>query len=172
MNRIKRGKSRECGVMRVCQRVLPVQTATVTLCFPQGPTQSKRPSATTWQESTALLEALLETGRLRDHAARSALTKWKAMKASGNLASQAPGTCLARDFMPLAELDVKGFANLLKIPSRELEGILQNRQQISTELAVELGSFFGVEAIFWLQWQDSWLHREENRGHSQMMSVC
>lgn len=70
-----------------------------------------------------------------------------------------PGVLLKNDLLDPLGIDVRQFAEAIKIPLSDAEDIVQGRQAITAETALRLGHYFGglyirMRARFWLDLQN------------------
>lgn len=64
-----------------------------------------------------------------------------------------PGVFIREDVLPYIEPDQSGFAQALGIDPQRLEAIVQEKEDINTDLALRLGKALGNGARFWMALQ-------------------
>lgn len=77
------------------------------------------------------------------------------MERHASITPSHPGEILREEVLPALAMDKAVLANALGIPSCTLNGILDERIGISTEVARRLGELLGNGAGFWLNLQCS-----------------
>ena len=64
-----------------------------------------------------------------------------------------PGEVLREDIMPVLSLSKTALADVLGISRQTLYGILNEKQQVTPEMAVRFGKLFGNGGLFWVNLQ-------------------
>ncbi|MEX2578419.1 MAG: HigA family addiction module antitoxin [Verrucomicrobiales bacterium] len=57
-------------------------------------------------------------------------------------------------------LSQKALATAIHMPAQRINDVLGERRQITPDMALRLGRFFGNRAEYWLALQDEWLLRK------------
>lgn len=70
-----------------------------------------------------------------------------------SLAPIHPGELLREDFMKPLGLSSAMLATALKMPVRQISGIVNERQRMTAEVAMRLERYFGMPAAFWMRAQ-------------------
>ena len=73
-----------------------------------------------------------------------------------SIAPMHPGELLREDILPALSMDEQAVANALRIPQRMLRGIINEKQPVTPEIAVQFGRLFGNGSHFWLNLQRSY----------------
>ena len=76
-----------------------------------------------------------------------------ANKSSCSLPPSHPGAYLREDVLPYLDVSKSEFAKVLAIDESHLQGILDEREGLNTQIAVRLGKALGNDARFWLTLQ-------------------
>jgi addiction module HigA family antidote len=64
-----------------------------------------------------------------------------------------PGKILLEDFLKPMEITQEQLAKDIKVSQPYIDNIVQGKQGITTEMALRLGHFFGMDAQFWMNLQ-------------------
>jgi len=64
-----------------------------------------------------------------------------------------PGEILREDFMEPLDISINQLARDLSVPPNRISEIVNGKRSISTDTALRLQRYFGVEAQFWLNLQ-------------------
>lgn len=67
-----------------------------------------------------------------------------------------PGEFLREDFMTPLGMTSASLASALKVPVRNISGIVNERRRMSAEIAMRLERYFGMPADFWMNSQMSY----------------
>lgn len=85
-----------------------------------------------------------------------------------------PGEMLREEFLVPAKLTPKKLAQGINIPVEEIEDILEEKKDLSTDMACRLALYFGMSFDFWLNiqkayeldcWQQRWAGRVKEEVH-------
>jgi addiction module HigA family antidote len=69
------------------------------------------------------------------------------------LAAITSGEVLLEEFMKPFAINQSQLANCLDVPANRISQIIRGSREITTDTALRLGKFFGIEAEFWLNLQ-------------------
>ncbi|WP_440030308.1 HigA family addiction module antitoxin [Chromobacterium amazonense] len=64
-----------------------------------------------------------------------------------------PGEILNLDWLQPMNISQYALAKAIEVPARRINEIVQGKRAITSDTALRLGAFFGVEAEFWINLQ-------------------
>jgi len=87
-----------------------------------------------------------------------------------------PGEMLREEFLIPAKLTSKKLAQGINMPVEEVEDILEEKKNLSTDIACRLALYFGMSFDFWLNIQkayelDCWQQRWEERAKEEVQPL-
>ena len=74
-----------------------------------------------------------------------------------------PGEMLEEEFLEPLNIPVAQLAKAIRLPRTRIEGILQQKRRITSNIALRLAKVFGTSAQFWLGLQMDYDLEEEQR---------
>ena len=83
----------------------------------------------------------------------------------GSIEPMHPGELLREDILPALSMSERALADALRISRLTLNGILNEEQSVTPEMAVSFGELFGNGAGFWVNLQRTYDEVAANRIH-------
>ena len=73
-----------------------------------------------------------------------------------------PGKMLMEEFLEPLDISSDALADAIGLPHQLITDIIEKRQRVTEDIAIELGKFFNMSTQFWLNlqllWIDEYLH--------------
>lgn len=74
------------------------------------------------------------------------------------------------DFLEDYNLSQRALATAIGVPAQRINDVLTERRQITPDMALRLGRYFGNRPGYWLDLQNQWLLRKAQEEHEKEIS--